>query len=112
MCPVVECIMWSETRLPTCRSALGPSSAPLELRVERVAEAVADEVDGEHRGQDGKAGEGDHPPGAQDEFARIGERRAPFRSGRLRAEPEEAERRCAEDGIRKGEGALHDQRGE
>ena len=36
----------------------------LELRVERVAQAVADQIDGEHGDQDGEARKGHHPPGA------------------------------------------------
>jgi hypothetical protein len=72
--------------------------------------AIADEVDGEHADQDGKAGEGHHPPGAQHELARFGEHRAPFRLRRLRAHAEEAERGSVEDGVGEGERRLHDER--
>ena len=56
-------------RVAVVGSASLPPSAPFELRVERVAEAVADQVDGEHGDQDSKAREGNHPPRSENEFA-------------------------------------------
>ena len=83
----------SRARVPPWRSA------PLQLGVERVAQAVAHEVEGEHGDQDGEAREGHHPPGAQDELARVGQHGAPFGRRRLGAEAEEAQGRGVEDGV-------------
>src|SRR3546814_12100133 len=57
--------------------------------VQRVAQPVSDKIDGEHRDQYGEAGQCYHPPGAEDELARLGQHGAPFRRRWLRAEPEE-----------------------
>src|SRR5690349_13849343 len=50
----------------------------LQLGVERVAQSVSEQIEGQHSDQNCEAGEGDHPPGAQDEFAGIGQHGAPF----------------------------------
>ena len=82
----------------------------LQLGVERVAQAVAEQVEGQHGDQDGEAREGHHPPGAQHELARVGQHRAPFRRRRLGAEAEEAQCRGVEDRGGEAERRLHDQR--
>ena len=61
-------------------------------------EAVAHQVECQHRGEDGDAGEGDHPPGAQNELPCLGQHGAPFRGRRLGANAEEAEGGGTEDG--------------
>src|SRR5664279_5385704 len=53
------------------------TSAPFHFRVERIAEAVPDQIDGQHHHQDSQARECYHPPGAQDELAGIGQHRTP-----------------------------------
>src|SRR5690606_8574404 len=85
-------------------------SAPRQLRVERIAQPVADEVDGQHRDQDRKSREGHHPPGTQDELPRLGQHRSPFRGWRLRPEAQEAEGGGVEDGGREAQRRLYDQR--
>src|SRR6185503_14087718 len=90
-------------RTQRLRISTSAMDSPLQLGIERVAQPVAEQVEGEHRDQDDEAGEGDHPPGAQHEFARIGEHGPPFRRGRLGAEAEETERRGVEDGGRDSE---------
>ena len=70
------------------------------------------EVDRDDGDQDRKARQRDDPGIGADEFARIGEHRAPFRRRRLRAEAEEAEARRLEDGVGDAERGLHDQRRE
>src|SRR3954453_3742268 len=40
-------------------------------RVERVAQAVAEEVEGDHRHHDGEAGEGRDPPGVHQRVAAV-----------------------------------------
>ena len=93
------------------RAALRPcGQLRFSFGIEGVAQAVAHEVDGEHGDQDGEAGEGDHPPGAQDELARVGQHGAPFGRRRLGAQAEEAQRRGVEDGVGEAQGGLHDER--
>ena len=86
------------------------SSQRFSFGIERIAQAVAQQIERQHGDQDREAREGHDPPGAQHELARVGEHRAPFRRRRLRAEPEEAERRRVEDRGRDAERGLHDQR--
>src|SRR3954462_10714590 len=55
--------VWNSTeRLRISSNAMAPPSA-LQLRVERVAQPVAEQVEGEHRHQDREAREGDDPIG-------------------------------------------------
>ncbi|KMS64599.1 hypothetical protein BVRB_018640, partial [Beta vulgaris subsp. vulgaris] len=82
----------------------------LQLRVERIAQPVAEQVEGQHRHQDGETGESHDPIGAVDILPRIGQHGAPFRSRRLGAEAEEAERRRIQHRRGDAEGRLHDQR--
>src|SRR5207248_307381 len=46
-------------------------SATAEARVEGVAQAVAEQVDGEHQCRDRQAGEGRQPPGLAQELAAV-----------------------------------------
>jgi hypothetical protein len=70
------------------------------LGIERVAQAVAHQVEREHRDQDREARQRDDPPRALDELERAREHRAPLGRRRLRAQAEEAERGRVEDGGR------------
>src|SRR6267154_4656672 len=72
---------------------IGPWTSALQFRIERVAQAIADKVEGQNGDQDHEAGEGDDPPRPQHEFARIRQHRAPFRQRRLRSEAKIYERR-------------------
>ena len=77
---------------------LGRRGHRLRLRVERVAQAVADEVDAEHREQDERA-RGSRA-GARSTLVvalGVGEHVAPRRLRRLHAEAEEAQRRLGDD---------------
>src|SRR5690606_37024880 len=91
-------------------SRRGMVSAPLQFRIERIAQAIADEVDGENRDEDAKAGEGHDPWRLEDEFAGSGEHGAPFRRRGLCAHAEEAERCRVENGVGKAQRCLNDQR--
>ena len=85
----------------------GQRHQPLpHLRIERVAQAVAGEVDRDDGDEDGEARKGDDPGIGADEFARVREHRAPFRRRRLGAEAEEAEPRRFEDGVETPSAAI------
>ena len=82
------------------------------LGIERVAQAVAGQIDREDGDEDGQAGKSDDPGIGADEFARVGQHRAPFRGRRLGAETQEAEPRRLENGARHAKRGLHDEGGE
>src|SRR5260370_28594787 len=67
-------------------------SLSLQLRIEGVAQAVAQQIEGEHGDQDGEAGEGDDPPCPLDEFPPVGQQRAPFPLRPRRAAGKKAQR--------------------
>src|SRR3954465_5889705 len=96
----------STDRFSSSRRSTGLS---FQLRVEGVAQSVANEVEGEDGDQNHQAGEGHYPPGAQDELAGVGQHSAPFRRRRLRAKSQEAERRRVEDRRRDAERCLDDE---
>src|SRR5579884_2305891 len=85
------------------RSALG-------AHVERVAEAVAEQVERESRDDQERAREQHQPPGDVVELRGVVEDRAPRRLGRGDAEPEVRERGLEEDVRRDQQRAVHDQR--
>src|SRR6185503_10457201 len=68
--------------------------------IERVAEAVAHEIDGEHGEEDGEAGEGGQPPGDAHEVAAERDHLAPGRIRAARAHAEEGERGLLQNGLR------------
>src|SRR5215475_12398021 len=64
--------------------------APTQPGIERVAQAVAQQVEAEHREHDRRARKAEDPPGtAREVLVRIGEHRAPLGSRWLGAESEE-----------------------
>src|ERR1700716_812486 len=71
-------------------SSSGIGSLSLELGIERVAQSVAQKVEGQHGHEDRQARKRDDPPGPQHEFARVGQHGSPFRQRRLRTETEKA----------------------
>src|SRR5471032_3127281 len=66
------------------------SGGVLEFRVQRIAQAVAHQVDCQHAEQNGQARQANDPPGALDVVAGRGQHGAPLRGGRLHAQAEEA----------------------
>src|SRR5690606_10743415 len=70
----------------------------VQVRVEGVADAVAEEVEGEHGDEDRRAGRDRHPPGVLEKVLAEGEHLPPAWGRRLHAEAEEREGRLGEDG--------------
>src|ERR1051326_4758255 len=64
----------------------------LHPRVQHVAEAFAEEVEGQDRNQDGQAGEQGQPPGDVDVVLARGEHVVPGGRGRLHAQPQKRKR--------------------
>src|ERR1700712_4515751 len=54
------------------------SRHPFEFGIERVAQAIAEKIDGEHGNQDRQAGHGHDPPRAFNVIARRSQHGAPF----------------------------------
>src|SRR5262249_42958043 len=98
--------------LTSSRSVVTASVARLMLGIERIADPIADEVDGEHRDEDRKTRETDGPPIVDEARARQGGHQPPFGRWRPGAGTDEAERGRRQDGITEGHGALHDDRRE
>src|SRR5262249_45597454 len=70
-----------------------------EAGIERVAEAVPEQVDGEDGDGDDQPREGREPPGGAQEVAAVAEHGAPVGGRRLDAESEEAQCRAGDDGV-------------
>src|SRR5258707_2167487 len=81
----------------------------LELGIERIAQSVAQKVEGQHGQEDRQARKRDDPPSPQHEFARVRQHGSPLRQGRLRTETEKAERGRVHDRGRNAERRLYDQ---
>src|SRR4051812_14629218 len=91
----------------TQSSVLSPQSLSLQSWIERVAQAVVEEVDGEEGQGDRDAGR-DHEPGGVEEIAEgIVEHVAPSRCRDLHAEAEVGERRLAKDSAGDVEADQH-----
>src|SRR5471032_2298891 len=86
------------------------SGGVLEFRVQRIAQAVAHQVDCQHAEQNGQTRQTYHPPGAFDVVASRSQHGAPLRRWRLYAKAEEAQCRGIENGRRGTQGGLNDQR--
>ncbi len=72
-------------------------AAGLQLRIEHVAQAVADEIDADRQSEDDEARNGRHMRRHLDQIAALAEHAAEIGLRRLRAEPEEAQARRLED---------------
>ncbi len=88
------------------RALPGP---PRRSRVEDVAKAVADQVEGEHDAEDRQARERPDPPPLE-VLRSLGDHRPPLGLRRLRAEPEEREPREEQDRVREVERGQHEDR--
>src|SRR4030095_16147236 len=86
-----------------------PSSSSFEPRIQRVADAVAEEVEAEHGEEDGGAGEGAQPWGLLEIAAAHGQHDAPRGRGGLRAHAEERERGLGKDAEGHRERGLDEQ---
>src|SRR5579864_3453382 len=75
----------------------GSLGSETQAGVERVAQAVAQEIDGEDGQHDGDAGEEGHPPGVLEKLASLGQHVSPLRCGRADPQAEEAQRRPGDD---------------
>ena len=84
--------------------------APRQLRIERVAQAVAQHVDGEHGEREEDAGEEDVVRVDAEQGAALGHDVAPGRRLGRHADAEERQDRLDQDRGGADEGALHDQR--
>src|SRR5919202_1046995 len=73
--------------LPWC----GRLAGPLQLRVERVAQPVAQQVERQHGGEDGEAGEDRDVRRQLQELPAVAEHRAPLGRGRPDAQAQEAQ---------------------
>src|SRR3954466_7633375 len=99
----------------TSRSCSGTESSPLDLRalllrVERVAQAVSEEVHAQHDDEDCESRE-PHQPRRDEHLALRGvEEVPPRRRRRLDPEPEEGEHGLGEDRGGDGERHVHDDR--
>ena len=82
------------------------------LRVEDVAQAVAEQVEAERDDEDREPRHRRHPPLVDEEAPAAGDHRAPFRRGRLGAEAEEAEAGGRQDDARHVERHADDDGGE
>src|SRR5574340_818634 len=93
-------------RLFTSRSAI----SVFHPHIERIAQAVAHQNEGEHCGQDGETGP-QRQPGRRD-HQRLGLRQheAPRRGRRLHAHAEVRKRRLGDDRAADAHGAVHDDR--
>src|SRR5690348_3139812 len=83
-----------------CAREMSALSAPLQLRVPRVAQRISEEVEAEDGEADGQAGEDGEPGGLLHERASgAAQHEAPRGVGRLRAHAEEAQRGLDEDRV-------------
>src|SRR6266850_4806266 len=84
-----------------------PSRAP--LRIDDIAQAVAQQVEAEHRDHQREPWKERDPPFARHhEGGPLGHHDAPLGVGRAHAEPDEREARGVEDRVTHGERHLHD----
>src|SRR5580704_1613894 len=79
-------------------------------RIDHVAQAVAEQVEAEHRDHQRQAGKERVPPFARHHERRaLGDHDAPFRRRRPHAKPDERQAGGVEDGVAHGQRHLHDQ---
>src|SRR6202171_4177113 len=84
----------------------------IQARVERVAQAVADEVEGKHRGEDGEPRDGGQGGGGEAVVAGLAEHLAPLGCRKLDAQAEKAEAGGEQDREPHRQRRLNDERGE
>src|SRR3954451_23387189 len=92
----------------TMKAATSVSDLDLRARVERVAQAVAEDVEGEHRQEDGDARRERQPGRRADGLGAIGDEVPPGRLGRLHAGAEEREPGLEDDVVGDREGEEHE----
>src|SRR5919108_3347099 len=78
--------------------------------VERVADAVSEEVEGEHGEDERRPREGEVPPGGVEDRGGLGDHLAPARLGRVDADAEVGEGRLQQDVLRDDERRVDDDR--
>ena len=76
----------------------------------QIAQPVAQQVEAEHRDQDGEPGEDRIPPGARQVVAALGDGQPPIRRRRRRAHAEKAEHRRHQDREAHADRRAHDDR--
>src|SRR5215470_9523865 len=82
--------------------------AAAQGRIRGVAQPVAEQVESQHRDEDGEPGEGRDPPGRGQELAALDHHVAPARQRRLGAEPKIAQPRLDQDRLAQQETGLDD----
>src|SRR2546428_10295720 len=111
--PSTACTTPSSVWNSTTRSRIDSTGSGTDLalgRIERVAEAVADEVDAEDDEHDRQPREGDEPPLARRGVLTVRDQLAERRRRRLHAEAEEREHGLDEDREADGERRVDDDR--
>src|SRR5262245_10893470 len=91
-------------------SAIVRAAAPAQPWVEDVAQPITEQVEAHDGKDDGQTRGRRVPPSIGQELARLGDRPAPFGSGRRRSESEESKRRGGEDGEPHADRGAHDDR--
>src|SRR2546430_440600 len=86
-----------------------PRRSDSELRVQGVAEPVAEQIDAERRERERGAWECGQPPRDVQKVAALGQHAAPGRRWRLHAEPEETDRGLRDDERRELQTRDHDE---
>src|SRR5439155_1288720 len=95
---------------PTPSARHHPEERRRQPRVERVTDAVSEEVEGEHGDRDGQPGEEDQPPMRHQRRQRLGQHIAPGRRRRRDADAEEPEGGLDDDGDAEVGGGQHEVR--
>src|SRR5580765_8962960 len=100
---------WTVRSSMVRRSVTRRPSHALHSRIQHVAQRVADQVEREHRGHDGHAGEEEDPPLPGDDVpGALGGHRPPLARRRPDAEADIRERGDREDGEAHGQCRLDD----
>src|SRR5262245_47501854 len=118
LCPSVPLSTTSVLHRSECRTATNsairlirfqnPLTALLPLaRVQRIAQPIAQQIEGEHSQDQGNAGKEDQMGGSEHLVAFLADHRTPFWSGRLRSQSQKGERSGIEDGGGHPQGARH-----
>src|SRR5579875_2080822 len=92
-------------------SASGVSISASMTRIENIAQTVAEQIEREAHRENRETGNGRDPPRVEQHVTSRGDHVAPFRTRRLRAEPEKAEPRDRENDAGHVERRAHDHGG-